>query len=78
MLLKDFEETENKLRQKEIITPIGGTIISIVLLLLAEAKELLFPEGKYKKLKWYQPKRIWQLAQVAIKLINSIMAVTRK
>ena len=78
MILKDFEETQSKLRQKEIINPISGTIISIILLLLAEAKELLFPNGKYRKLKWYQPKRIWQLAQVAIKLINSIMAVTRK
>ena len=51
MLLREFEETEYKLKQKEIITPIGGTIISIILLLLTEAKELLFPDGKYKKLK---------------------------
>ena len=78
MILEDFEETQSKLRQKELIDPISGTIISIILLLLAEAKELLFPDGKYRKLKWYQPKRIWQLAQVAIKLINSVMAITRK
>ena len=78
MILRDFEFAEVELRKKETINNKSGTIISIVLLLLTEAKELLFPAGKYKKLKWYQPKRIWRLAQVAIKLINSVMAITRR
>tara|TARA_R110000803_G_scaffold197172_1_gene260624 strand:- start:166 stop:396 length:231 start_codon:yes stop_codon:yes gene_type:complete len=76
MILREFEKTESLLKEKKSVDV--GTIISIVLLLLTEARELLFENGEYKKLKWYQPKRIWELAQVAIRLINSVMATTRR
>tara|TARA_R110000782_G_scaffold258078_1_gene347641 strand:+ start:19 stop:261 length:243 start_codon:yes stop_codon:yes gene_type:complete len=75
--IKDFEYTESFLKKERIKTPKAGTIISIVLLLLQEAKDLLFSNGKYKPLKWYRPRRIWQLAQIALRLINSILTVTR-
>ena len=78
MILEDFELAENVLRKEKIINPKAGTIISIILLLITDAKKILFPKGEYRKLKIYHPRRIWRLAQVAITLINTIIGITRR
>lgn len=77
MILKDYDLMEEGLREAKTIQLKDQSVLSALMLLLVEAKSLLFPNGEYKKLKRFQIIRIWRMAKLAVRLINTLMAIFR-
>lgn len=82
MRLNEYELMESNLRIEKVANikkGMSSSMIAALLLLIGEAKELLFDSnGKYRKLKWTQFRRIWGLAKVTIRLINTLMGIFGK
>jgi hypothetical protein len=74
MRLKEYNELEKTITNQKM----GGSIVPTLLLLLMELKDLLFFNGKYKKLKWHQFGRIWKIAKSAIRLVNTLLTVNNR
>lgn len=74
MKLIDYNHAEYNIKALEGYK-LKQSVIPALLLLLSEAKELLFPNGKYKRLRWMQFGRIWKLAKIAVRLITTLIAV---
>ena len=78
MRLKDYSEMENNLRNEKVRQIKKGNdtnTFAALLLLIEEAKDVLFNNGKYKKLRKWHILRIWNIAKIALKLIHTLLAI---
>lgn len=73
MRIKEFNQLETTLKQANQNNQ--DSTLPAIILLLEDVKEILFPDGKYKKLHWLQWRRLWKLAKATIKLINTLMGI---
>tara|TARA_R100001086_G_scaffold236154_1_gene159468 strand:- start:2222 stop:2482 length:261 start_codon:yes stop_codon:yes gene_type:complete len=73
-MLQDYSAMEQNLKEVNKNYESKQTFPALILL-LEDAKKVLFPKGQYKKLKWHHFGRLWSLGKITIRLINTLMGI---
>ncbi len=72
-MIKDYDNMMGKVQYGKM----NRSLLPVLFLLLEDARLILFPGDKFKKLKYWQLKRIWKLAKLTIRFVTTLIAIFR-